>query len=89
MPIDAIPFDILDEGFGHAVGFGDLDRSETAEKAHILGKRSCFCGGMAVAIVAAPFHPMREPVMVPKHRSTDSIIRSRPISPVMPLVVAT
>ena len=45
MDINIISFKGLDECFGHA-GFGTSDRSETADESHILGKSSCFCGGI-------------------------------------------
>ena len=61
MDIDIIPFEGFDESFGHAIGFGASDWSKTTDEAHILRKSSRFCGGIATAIVAEPFHRMREP----------------------------
>ena len=60
MDINIIPFEGLDEGFGYAVGFGASDASKTGDEAHILRKGNRSPAGVAVAIVAEPFHGMRE-----------------------------
>src|SRR6185437_9508268 len=88
MDIDVIPLEGLDEGFGDTVGFRASDGGKTADESHILSKGNRLSGRVATPIVAKPFHRMGS-LAVPKRRSTDSIIRSRTISPVMPPVVAT
>ena len=66
MHIHIIPFEGLDEGFGHAVGFGTSDRRETTDESHILSKGNRFSGSVATAIVAEPFDSMREPCSRPE-----------------------
>ena len=62
MDIDVIPLEGLDEGFGHAVGFGASDGSETADEVHILCRSNRLPGGVTAAIVAEPLHSVREQV---------------------------
>lgn len=61
-----IPFEGLDESFGHAVGFGASDGSKTADEAHILCKSNRLSGGVTAAIVTEPFHAVRDPVNTPE-----------------------
>ena len=66
MDIDIIPFEGPDQGFGHAVGLRVSQPSKTTDETEAFGKCDDFFSFITAAIVAEPFHTVRETVNVLK-----------------------